>query len=277
MTALSLRKFHLLAVLAQSAAAVVLCTWVFQVLPIWWVLRTLDGPDSLKPELIAASALATLAVVSVIALRSEKAWGWSCALLVNLAATLVLVLGVISGSRPPSQLAVSFAILIAANAVMTLPGVRACYSQHTRPWPLTWWQRKRENEREQLVRLAFAIGQLAVCLSGWILLLVFLPNAQWLGLLPFGFLGTAASAHLFRGSKSGPLLTLTWALLGLLAIANADPGHPAPLQGGGLYLAVFFLVNGFYASATLARRFAHRPSRRPVSGQAQFLSTGKTT
>lgn len=262
MAAPTLRKFYLLAVLAQSAAAVVSCMWMLQVLPIWWMLRALGGSDSLKQELTAAIVLAVFAIVAVLGLRSGKAWGWSGALLVNLASMLALVLGFISGSRPPRQVGVCFALFIGANAVMMLPGVRAYYSQHRQPWPLTWWRRKRENEREQLVRLAFAIGQLAVCLSGWILLLVFLPNRQWLGLLPFGFLGTAASAHLFRGSKLGPLLTLTWALLGLLAIASADPGHPAPLQGAVLCLAVFFLVNGFYASAMLARRIAHQSRRR---------------
>jgi hypothetical protein len=179
-----------------------------------------------------------------------------------MAATLVVALGLISGSRPPRQLAVWFALLLGASAVMMLPGVRAYYSQQTLPWPLTWWQRKRENEREQVVRVAFAIGQLAVSLSGLILLLAFLPYAQFVALLPFGILGIIASVKLFMGHRIGVLLTLAWAAVGLLAIA--ERGHSAPLRGSVLWLAVFLLVNGFYASAMLARRLAQQLAAQSV-------------
>lgn len=251
-------KFCFLALLAQSVAAIIPCIWVLQVLPIWWLLLTLARSDYLTAELIVACALSVFAIVSVLGLRAGKAWGWSLALLVNLAATLVLVLGLISGSRPSRQLAICFAIFISASAVMMLPGVRAYYSQRTQPWPLTWWLRKRENEREQTVRVAFAIGQLFVSLSGWVLLLAFSSGAQSLALLPFGMFGIAASVRLFRGHRTGDLLTLAWAALGVGAIVVAERTHAAPLRGGVLYLAVYFLVNGFYASALLARRFAHQ-------------------
>jgi hypothetical protein len=254
----SLRKFHLSAVLVQAAAAVIPCVWMFQVLGIWWLLRSVSASDFLKAELIAASALAFFAIVSLIGVQLGKCWGWSWAVLVNLGTTLVLVLGLILGSRPPRQLAVGFALLAVASTVLMLPGVRAYYSQQAQPWPLTWWQRKRENEREQLVRLTFAIGQLFVSLSGWILLLAFLPYAQFAALLPFGVLGLAASIRLFRGSRTGVLLTLAWAALGVLAIATAERGHSAPLGGGLLFLAAYFLLNGFYASAMLARRLARQ-------------------
>lgn len=254
----SLSKFHLLTVFVQAAVAVIPCVWVFQVLGIWWLLHSVARPDYLRTELIAASVLALVAIVSVIGVQLGQSWGWSWALLVNLATLLVLVLGLISGSRPPKQLAVCFALVMSAGAVLILPGVRAYYSQHSPPWPLTWWQRKRENEREQLVRLAFAIGQLFVSLSGWILLLAFLPYTEFAELLPFGVLGLAASLKLFAGHRTGVLLTLAWAGLGLLSIVTAERGHLGPLGGSLLLLAVYFLVNGFYASALLARRLAHQ-------------------
>jgi hypothetical protein len=254
----SLSKFHLLTVFAQAAVAVIPCVWVLQVLGIWWLLHSVAGSDHVKAELIAASVMASVAIVAVIGVQLGQSWGWSWALLVNLVAVLVLVLGLISGSRPPRQLAVCFALFMAAGAVLILPGVRAFYSQHSHPWPLTWWQRKRENEREQLVRLAFAIGQLFVSLSGWILLLAFLPYTEFAELLPFGVLGLAASVKLFTGHRTGVLLTLAWAGLGLLSIATAERGHLGPLRGSLLLLAVYFLVNGFYASALLARRLAHQ-------------------
>src|SRR5437016_12136189 len=134
MTASELRKFRvfrLLALRAQSVAAVIPCIWVLQVLPIWWLLLTLARSDYLTTELTAACVLSVFAILSVIGLHSGKAWGWSWAVLVNLAATLVLVLGLISGSRPPRELAVCSAIFIGACAVMMLPGVRAYYSQRT--------------------------------------------------------------------------------------------------------------------------------------------------
>lgn len=253
-----LGKFHFLALLAQSLAAALPCIWLVQVLPIWWLLLTVARSDSLTPELIAAGFLSILSIISVIGLRSGKAWGWSLALLVNLAGTLVLVLGVITGSRPPRQLAVCFAIIIIASAVMILPGVRAYYSQRTQPWPLTWWRRKRENEPEQTVRVAFATGQLFVSLSGWVFLLAFSSYSRSLALLPFGICGIAASLRLVRGHRTGVFLTLAWAAWGVIAIALAERAHSAPFPGAVMYLAVYFLVNGFYASAMLARRFAQQ-------------------
>jgi hypothetical protein len=251
-----LRVFRLLALLAQSVAAVIPCIWVLQVLPIWWLLLTLARSDYLTTELTTACVLSVLAIMSLIGLHSGKAWGWSCALLVNLAATLVLVLGFISGSRPPRELAVCSAIFIGASAVMMLPGVRAYYSQRTQPWPLSWWRAKRENEGEQTIRVAFATGQLFVSLSGWVLLLVLSSYTQSLALLGFGMFGIAASVRLFRGHRTGVLLTLAWAAFGVIAVAQR--AHSEPFRGGVLYMAVYFLVNGFYASAMLARRLAHQ-------------------
>ena len=251
-------KFRLLALVAQSVAAALPCIWLVQVLPIWWLLVTVARSDSLTPELIAACVLSVLAIISVIGLRSGKAWGWSLALLVNLAGTLVLVLGFISGARPPRQLAVCFAIIVGAGAVMMLSGVRAYYSQRTQPWPLTWWRRKRENEPEQTVRVAFATGQLFVSLSGWVFLLAFSSYSRSLALLPFGICGIAASLRLVRGHRTGVFLTLAWAAWGVIAIVMAERAHTTPFRSGVLYLAAYFLVNGFYASAMLARRFAHQ-------------------